>query len=148
MPTLPSLSRPTRTPVVSSATPNSSRSTCTRTTNILSSSFTFPCHFYPFSPFPPFLTSDPTHPPTSHIISYANCSSLDYPSYPNRHILPKHWPDLKKKYGYGSWIQLDHIEPVSSLFNNHNNTRKKTLSLSFPLSGRMTTRLTQLDQTL
>ncbi|KAG0248047.1 hypothetical protein BG011_000590 [Mortierella polycephala] len=26
------------------------------------------------------------------------------------HILPKHWPDLKKKYGYGSWIQLDHIE--------------------------------------
>jgi aminocarboxymuconate-semialdehyde decarboxylase len=24
------------------------------------------------------------------------------------HILPKHWPDLKKKYGYGGWIHLDH----------------------------------------
>ena len=24
------------------------------------------------------------------------------------HILPKTWPDLKKKYGYGGWIQLDH----------------------------------------
>ena len=24
------------------------------------------------------------------------------------HILPKEWPDLKKKYGYGSWIHLDH----------------------------------------
>ncbi|RIB03176.1 2-amino-3-carboxymuconate-6-semialdehyde decarboxylase [Gigaspora rosea] len=27
------------------------------------------------------------------------------------HILPKHWPDLKKKYGYGGWVQLDHHEP-------------------------------------
>ncbi|KXN71576.1 amidohydrolase 2 [Conidiobolus coronatus NRRL 28638] len=27
------------------------------------------------------------------------------------HILPKQWPDLKKKYGYGSWISLDHFEP-------------------------------------
>ncbi|CAG8646777.1 9476_t:CDS:2, partial [Ambispora leptoticha] len=27
------------------------------------------------------------------------------------HILPKHWPDLKKKYGYGGWIQMDHYEP-------------------------------------
>lgn len=25
------------------------------------------------------------------------------------HILPKHWPDLEKKYGYGSWIKLDHF---------------------------------------
>ena len=24
------------------------------------------------------------------------------------HILPKEWPDLKKKYGYGGWIHLDH----------------------------------------
>lgn len=24
------------------------------------------------------------------------------------HILPKNWPDLKKKYGYGGWIHLDH----------------------------------------
>ena len=24
------------------------------------------------------------------------------------HILPKTWPDLKKKYGYGGWIQLEH----------------------------------------
>ncbi|PKY43991.1 amidohydrolase 2 [Rhizophagus irregularis] len=27
------------------------------------------------------------------------------------HILPKQWPDLKKKFGYGEWIQLDHFEP-------------------------------------
>ena len=24
------------------------------------------------------------------------------------HILPKEWPDLKKKYGYGGWIHLEH----------------------------------------
>ncbi len=24
------------------------------------------------------------------------------------HILPKEWPNLKKKYGYGGWIHLDH----------------------------------------
>lgn len=24
------------------------------------------------------------------------------------HILPKHWPDLKQKYGYGGFIHLDH----------------------------------------
>jgi len=24
------------------------------------------------------------------------------------HILPKNWPDLKQKYGYGGWIHLDH----------------------------------------
>lgn len=24
------------------------------------------------------------------------------------HILPEKWPDLKKKYGYGGWIHLDH----------------------------------------
>ena len=24
------------------------------------------------------------------------------------HILPKEWPDLKEKYGYGGWIHLDH----------------------------------------
>ncbi|XP_017691810.1 PREDICTED: 2-amino-3-carboxymuconate-6-semialdehyde decarboxylase [Lepidothrix coronata] len=24
------------------------------------------------------------------------------------HILPKEWPDLKKRYGYGGWVQLDH----------------------------------------
>ncbi|KAI9144696.1 2-amino-3-carboxymuconate-6-semialdehyde decarboxylase-like protein [Paraphysoderma sedebokerense] len=27
------------------------------------------------------------------------------------HILPKHWPDLSKKYGYGGWLQLQHTEP-------------------------------------
>ncbi|RHZ80595.1 hypothetical protein Glove_134g61 [Diversispora epigaea] len=26
------------------------------------------------------------------------------------HILPKHLPDLKKKYGYGEWIKLEHHE--------------------------------------
>ncbi|WP_444995925.1 amidohydrolase family protein [Aliikangiella sp. IMCC44359] len=24
------------------------------------------------------------------------------------HILPEKWPDLKKKYGYGGWVHLDH----------------------------------------
>lgn len=24
------------------------------------------------------------------------------------HILPKNWPDLKQKYGYGGWMNLDH----------------------------------------
>ena len=24
------------------------------------------------------------------------------------HILPKNWPNLKEKYGYGGWIHLDH----------------------------------------
>ncbi len=26
------------------------------------------------------------------------------------HILPKTWPSLKDKYGYGGWIHLDHLE--------------------------------------
>ncbi|RUP48100.1 hypothetical protein BC936DRAFT_144961 [Jimgerdemannia flammicorona] len=29
------------------------------------------------------------------------------------HILPKHWPNLEKKYGYGGWVQMEHHEPVS-----------------------------------
>ncbi|GIT74806.1 MAG: hypothetical protein Ct9H300mP29_8000 [Candidatus Neomarinimicrobiota bacterium] len=24
------------------------------------------------------------------------------------HILPKEWPNLKEKYGYGGWIHLEH----------------------------------------
>lgn len=24
------------------------------------------------------------------------------------HILPERWPDLKERYGYGGWVQLDH----------------------------------------
>lgn len=27
------------------------------------------------------------------------------------HILPENWPDLKEKYGYGGWVQLDHYKP-------------------------------------
>ena len=27
------------------------------------------------------------------------------------HILPEHWPDLKDRYGYGGWLQLDHHKP-------------------------------------
>ena len=27
------------------------------------------------------------------------------------HILPKEWPDLSKKYGYGGWVQLEHHGP-------------------------------------
>ncbi|KAI0226555.1 hypothetical protein L0F63_000823 [Massospora cicadina] len=30
------------------------------------------------------------------------------------HILPKQWPDLTKKYGYGGWVSLDHFEEVST----------------------------------
>lgn len=22
--------------------------------------------------------------------------------------MPKHWPNLKEKYGYGGWVELDH----------------------------------------
>ena len=24
------------------------------------------------------------------------------------HVLPENWPNLKEKYGYGGWIQLEH----------------------------------------
>ncbi len=27
------------------------------------------------------------------------------------HILPKHWPDLKERYGYGGFIRLEHHQP-------------------------------------
>ncbi|MEM6640881.1 MAG: amidohydrolase, partial [Pseudomonadota bacterium] len=27
------------------------------------------------------------------------------------HVLPKNWPDLKERYGYGGWIQLEHCGP-------------------------------------
>jgi len=27
------------------------------------------------------------------------------------HILPKHWPDLREKYGYGGFVRLDHYAP-------------------------------------
>ncbi|RUS18326.1 hypothetical protein BC937DRAFT_88918 [Endogone sp. FLAS-F59071] len=27
------------------------------------------------------------------------------------HILPKHWPNLEKKYGYGGWVQMEHHKP-------------------------------------
>ncbi|HAY35311.1 MAG TPA: amidohydrolase family protein [Ignavibacteria bacterium] len=27
------------------------------------------------------------------------------------HILPKYWPDLKEKYGYSGFVQLDHYKP-------------------------------------
>jgi len=27
------------------------------------------------------------------------------------HILPKNWPDLKEKYGYGGFVKLDHYKP-------------------------------------
>ena len=29
------------------------------------------------------------------------------------HILPKNWPDLKKKYGYGGWINMENMPGVS-----------------------------------
>jgi aminocarboxymuconate-semialdehyde decarboxylase len=27
------------------------------------------------------------------------------------HIIPKNWPDLKAKYGYGGWVSMDHHKP-------------------------------------
>ncbi|RLA26845.1 MAG: amidohydrolase, partial [Gammaproteobacteria bacterium] len=27
------------------------------------------------------------------------------------HILPENWPDLKERYGYGGFIQLEHHGP-------------------------------------
>ncbi len=27
------------------------------------------------------------------------------------HVLPKTWPDLRERYGYGGFVQLDHFEP-------------------------------------
>ncbi|KYQ93999.1 aminocarboxymuconate-semialdehyde decarboxylase [Tieghemostelium lacteum] len=30
------------------------------------------------------------------------------------HILPKNWPDLKEKYGYGGWVSLDHHCPCKA----------------------------------
>ncbi|MDP6661507.1 MAG: amidohydrolase family protein [Candidatus Thalassarchaeaceae archaeon] len=27
------------------------------------------------------------------------------------HIIPRDWPDLNERYGYGEWIQLRHLEP-------------------------------------
>ena len=26
----------------------------------------------------------------------------------HNHILPRSWPDLKERYGYGGWVSLDH----------------------------------------
>nr|CAG8488315.1 10299_t:CDS:2 [Entrophospora candida] len=40
------------------------------------------------------------------------------------HILPKHWPDLKKKYGYGGWIQLDHHEQATRMLLDGKNFRE------------------------
>lgn len=30
------------------------------------------------------------------------------------HILPKSWPDLREKYGYGAFVQLEHIDECSA----------------------------------
>lgn len=30
------------------------------------------------------------------------------------HILPKHWPDLKERYGYGGFIRLEHVDACSA----------------------------------
>ena len=27
---------------------------------------------------------------------------------PPSHILPREWPDLKARYGYGGWVSMDH----------------------------------------
>jgi len=30
------------------------------------------------------------------------------------HILPKNWPDLKARYGYGGFIRLEHVDPCTA----------------------------------
>ena len=30
------------------------------------------------------------------------------------HILPRDWPDLDAKYGYGGFVRLDHYKPCSA----------------------------------
>eukprot|EP00128_Syssomonas_multiformis_P010457 Colp12_sorted_trinity150504_noHs@11033 len=30
------------------------------------------------------------------------------------HILPKAWPDLKRKYGYGGWVSMEHFAPCKA----------------------------------
>ncbi len=30
------------------------------------------------------------------------------------HILPREWPDLREKYGYGEWVRLEHIDPCTA----------------------------------
>ncbi|HSN70953.1 MAG TPA: amidohydrolase family protein [Steroidobacteraceae bacterium] len=27
------------------------------------------------------------------------------------HVLPENWPDLKERYGYGGWVQIEHLGP-------------------------------------
>lgn len=31
------------------------------------------------------------------------------------HILPKHWPDLRERYGYGGFVSLDHLGPDAAM---------------------------------
>lgn len=41
------------------------------------------------------------------------------------HILPKSWPDLEKRYGYGGWVQMDHSCPgVANMMKNGKFFRK------------------------
>jgi aminocarboxymuconate-semialdehyde decarboxylase len=30
------------------------------------------------------------------------------------HILPREWPDLRERYGYGEWVRLEHIDPCTA----------------------------------
>ncbi|KAL2302121.1 hypothetical protein Nmel_009532 [Mimus melanotis] len=50
------------------------------------------------------------------------------------HILPKEWPDLKKRYGYGGWVQLDHhckvlsFGKIDRILNKTNFVRKNKVA--------------------
>jgi len=30
------------------------------------------------------------------------------------HILPREWPDLRERYGYGEWVRLEHTDPCTA----------------------------------
>jgi aminocarboxymuconate-semialdehyde decarboxylase len=30
------------------------------------------------------------------------------------HILPREWPDLRERYGYGEWVRLEHVDPCTA----------------------------------